>query len=128
MAGAGEVVALAEAAVDLAKLGLVAQTLVTAALPPSAAGLLPLRLPAGAQVQAARVALLALAAGAQVARLAAAGAAGVRADGTAAGAVGLGEARAATVTFVVDGHLETVLEADGPDGEALLIAAGGAVP
>lgn len=70
MSGAGEVVALAEAAVDLPKLGLVAQALVAAALSSPAAHLLPLRLSAGAQVDAAGVALLALAAGAQVARLA----------------------------------------------------------
>lgn len=74
MAGAGEVVALAEAAVDLAELGLVAQALVAAALAAAAADLLALGLAAGAQVHAAGLALLALAAGAQVARLTAAGA------------------------------------------------------
>lgn len=69
MAGAGEVVALAEAAVDLAEFRLVAQALVAAALAPPAAQLLALGLPAGTQVHAAGLALLALAAGAQVARL-----------------------------------------------------------
>lgn len=69
MASAGEVVALAEAAVDLAEFRLVAQTLVAAALPPTAAHLLAFGLPAGTQVHAAGVSLLALAAGAQVARL-----------------------------------------------------------
>ena len=71
MPGAGEVVALAEAAVDLAELRLVAQALVAAALPPTAADLLSLGLPTDAQVRAAGLALLALAASAQVARLAA---------------------------------------------------------
>lgn len=70
MSGAGEVVAFAEAAVDLAKLRLVAQTLVAAALSAAAADLLALGFPAGAHVQAAGLALLALAASAQVARLA----------------------------------------------------------
>lgn len=69
MPGAGEVVALAEGAVDLAELRLVAQALVAAALSPPAADLLPLGLPAGAQVHAAGVSLLALAAGAKVTRL-----------------------------------------------------------
>lgn len=69
MASAGEVVALAEAAVDLAEFRLVAQALVAAALPAPAAQLLALGLPAGTQVHAAGFALLALAAGAQVARL-----------------------------------------------------------
>lgn len=71
VSGAGEVVALAEAAVDLPELGLEAQTLVAAALPSPAADLLALGLPAGAEGAAAGLPLLALAAGAQVARLAA---------------------------------------------------------
>lgn len=70
MPGAREVVALAEAAVDLAELGLVAQALVAAALSSPAADLLALGFPAGAQVHAAGLALLALAAGAQVSWLA----------------------------------------------------------
>lgn len=70
MSGAGEVVTLAEAAVDLAKVRLEAATLVAAALSSSAADLLALGFPAGALVHAAGLALLALAAGAQVARLA----------------------------------------------------------
>jgi len=74
--GAGEVVALAEAAIDLAELRLVAQTLVAAALATAAAHALALGLPAGAQVLAARLAVLTLAAGAQVARVTVAGAAG----------------------------------------------------
>lgn len=69
MSGTGEVVALAEAAVNLAKLRLVAQTLVAAALSSPAADLLALGFPAGAEVHAAGLALLALTAGAQVARL-----------------------------------------------------------
>lgn len=69
MPRAGEVVALAVAAVDLAELRLVAQTLVAAALSAPAAQLLALGLPAGAQVHVAGFALLALAASAQVARL-----------------------------------------------------------
>lgn len=71
MPGAGEVVTLAEAAVNLAKVRLEAQALVAAALSSSAADLLALGFPAGAVVRAAGLALLALAAGAQVARLAA---------------------------------------------------------
>lgn len=74
MSGAGEIVAFAEAAVDLPELGLVAQTLVAAALAPPAAHLLTLGLPTGAQVGGAGLALLALTAGAQVAWLTAAGA------------------------------------------------------
>lgn len=69
MSGTGEVVALAEGAVDLAELGLVAQTLVAAALSSPAADLLSLGLPAVAEVHGAGLPLLALAAGAQVARL-----------------------------------------------------------
>lgn len=74
VSGAGEVITLAETAVDLAKLWLVAQTLIAAALPSPAAHLLALGFPAGAQVHAADLALLALTAGAQVARLTVAGA------------------------------------------------------
>lgn len=69
MAGAGKIVAFAEAAVDLPKLGLVAQTLVAVTFPSSTADLLALRFPAGVQVYGAGLALLALAPGAQVARL-----------------------------------------------------------
>lgn len=69
MSGAGEVVTLAVAAVNLAELRLVAETLVAAALSSPAADLLALGFPAGAEVHAAGLALLALAAGAQVARL-----------------------------------------------------------
>lgn len=68
VASAGEVVALAEAAVNLPKLGLVAETLVTAALPSAAADLLPLSFSAGAQVHAAGLALLTLAVSSQVTR------------------------------------------------------------
>lgn len=67
MPSAGEVVALAVAAVDLAELRLVAQALVAAALAAPAAQLLALGLPAGTQVHVAGFALLALAASAQVA-------------------------------------------------------------
>lgn len=74
MTRAGEIVAFAEAAVDLPKLRLVAQTLVAAAFPSSTADLLALCFPAGAQVDAAGLSLLALTAGAQVARLTVAGA------------------------------------------------------
>lgn len=69
MSGTGEVVTLAEAAVDLAKLRLVAQALVAAALSSPAADLLALGFPAGAEVHAAGLSLLALAPGTQVARL-----------------------------------------------------------
>lgn len=69
MSGAGEVVTLAVAPVNLPELRLVAETLVAAALSSPAADLLALGLPAGAQVHAAGLALLALTAGAQVARL-----------------------------------------------------------
>lgn len=64
-----EVVTLAEAAVDLAKLGLKAQTLVAAALSTPAADLLALGLSTRAQVHAAGLPLLALTAGPQVARI-----------------------------------------------------------
>lgn len=67
MSGTREVITLAEAAVDLSKLRFVAQTLVTAALASSAADLLALGLPAGAQVHVAYLTFLALTAGAQVA-------------------------------------------------------------
>lgn len=63
MSGAGEIVAFAEAAVDLPKLGLVAQALVAATLPSPTADLLALCFPAGVQVYAAGLALLALASG-----------------------------------------------------------------
>lgn len=79
MSGAGEVVALAESSVDLPKLGLVAEALVAAALAAAAADLLALGFPAGAEVHAAGLALLALAVGAQVARLAPAGTAVIHA-------------------------------------------------
>lgn len=69
MSGAGEVVALAVAAVDLAEFRLVAQALVAAALSTAAADLLALGLPASAHVRAPGVALLALATGAKVTRL-----------------------------------------------------------
>lgn len=69
VSGTGEVVTLAEAAVNLSKFRLEAQTLVAAALSSTAADLLALGFPAGAEVHAAGLALLALAAGAQVARL-----------------------------------------------------------
>lgn len=72
--GTGEIVAFAEAAVDLPELRLVAQTLVAAAFPSSTADLLALWFPAGVQVYAAALSLLALTAGAQVARLTVAGA------------------------------------------------------
>lgn len=69
MSGAREVVTLAEAAVDFAKLRLVTQTLVAAALSTPTADLLALSFPADIEVHAAGFALLALALGAQVARL-----------------------------------------------------------
>lgn len=69
MSGAGEVITLAEAAINLAKLRLVAQTLVAAAFSSPTADLLALSFPAGAEVHAAGLALLTLTAGAQVARL-----------------------------------------------------------
>lgn len=69
MSRAGKIVAFAEAAVDLPKLGLVAQTLVAATFPPSTADLLALCFPAGVQVYGAGLALLALTPGSQVARL-----------------------------------------------------------
>lgn len=69
MSRAGKIVAFAEAAVDLPKFRLVAQTLVAAAFPSSAADLLALCFPAGIQVYGAGLALLALTVGAQVARL-----------------------------------------------------------
>lgn len=78
MPGTGEVVALAEAAVELAKLGLVAQTLVAAALPTAAAQLLALRFPAGADSHTVAITLLALAVGTQISRLAVTGTTGVR--------------------------------------------------
>lgn len=125
MAGTGEVVALAEAPVDLAELRLVAQALAAAALAAATAHLLSLSLAARAQVPATtRLALLALAARAQVARFAAAHATGVGAYGAAAAAVGLREESAAAVTAVIHRHLQTVLEAHGLDGEAVLCAGG----
>lgn len=125
MAGAGEVVALAKASVDLAELRLVAQALTAAALATTAAHLLSLGFAAcGLVPVAARLAFLALAARAQVARLAAAHAAGVGADGAAAAAVGLREVRAAAVTAVIHRHLQTVLKAHGLDGELMLCAGG----
>ncbi len=69
MSGAGEVITLAVAAVDFAKLRLVAETLVAAALSSPAADLLALGFTAGAEVHAAGLALLAFAAGTQVTRL-----------------------------------------------------------
>lgn len=69
MSGTGEVVTFTEAAVDLAKLRLVAQTLIAVAFTPSTAHLLALCLPAGTQVYTAGFALLALAPGTQVSRL-----------------------------------------------------------
>lgn len=75
MPRAGEVVALAEAPVDLPELRLVAEALVAAALASPAAQLLALGFPAGAEVHAAGLALLALAAGPQVPRLTLTGAA-----------------------------------------------------
>lgn len=74
MTGTGEIVAFAEAAVDLPKLRLVAQTLVAAAFPSTTADLLALCFPAGVQVYVAGLSLLALTAGAQVAWLTVAGA------------------------------------------------------
>lgn len=74
VSGAGEVVAFAEAAVDLPKLGLVAQALVAATFPSPTADLLALCFPAGVQVDAAGLALLALTSGSQVARLTVTGA------------------------------------------------------
>lgn len=73
MSGTGEVVTLAETAVNLAEFGLVAETLVAAAFSSPAAQLLALGFTAGADIQAAGLAFLALAAGAQVAQLTVAG-------------------------------------------------------
>lgn len=69
VAGAGEVVAFAEAAVDFSKLRVVAETLVAAALPSPAADLFAFSFPTGAEVHAASLALLALAPSAQEAWL-----------------------------------------------------------
>lgn len=69
MSGAGEIITLAEATVDFAKLRLVTQTLVAAALSTPTADLLAFSFPAGVEVHAAGFALLALAPSAQVARL-----------------------------------------------------------
>lgn len=69
MSSAGEVITLAEATVDLAKPGLIAQALVTATLASATADLLALSFPADIEVHAASLTLLALALGAQVARL-----------------------------------------------------------
>lgn len=69
VSGTGEVVTLAERAIDLAKLGLIAQTLVAAALSSPTADLLSLGLPAVAEVHGAGLPLLALTAGTQVARI-----------------------------------------------------------
>lgn len=68
MSGTGEIITLAKAAVDFAKLRFIAEALVAAALSSSAADLLPLGFAAGTQVHAAGLSLLALTAGAQVAR------------------------------------------------------------
>lgn len=69
MSSTGEVVALAEAAVDLSELRFIAQALIAAALASSTADLFALRFPAGAEKHAACLTLLAFTAGTQVAGL-----------------------------------------------------------
>lgn len=61
VSGTGEVVTLAEAAVDFSKLRFVAETLVAAALPSPATDLFAFSFPTGAEVHATSLALLALA-------------------------------------------------------------------
>lgn len=119
MSGTGEVVTLAEGAVDFAKLRLVAQALVTAAFSAAAAHLLALGLTAGTEVLVIDLTLLALAAGSQVAGLTAAHPAAVGAGGVTAAAVGLGVICAAAITAVVHRDLQTVLKTNRPDGETL---------
>lgn len=69
MSSTGEVVTLAEAAVDLSKLRFIAQALVAAALASSTADLFAFRFPAGAEKHVACLTLLAFTAGTQVAGL-----------------------------------------------------------
>lgn len=69
MSSTGEVVALAEAAVDLSELRFIAQALVAAALASSTADLFALGFPAGAEKHVACLTLLAFTAGTQVAGL-----------------------------------------------------------
>lgn len=119
MSGTGEVVTLAEGAVDFAELRFVAQALVTAAFSTAAAHLLALGLTAGTEVLVVDFTLLAFAAGPQVAGLTAAHPAAVGAGGVAAAAVSLGVICAAAITAVVHRDLQTVFKTNRPDGETL---------
>lgn len=116
----GEVITLAEGAVDFAKLWLVAQALVTAAFSAAAAHLLALGLTAGTEVLVVDLSLLEFAAGSQVAGLTTAHPTAVGAGRVAAAAVGLCVIRAAAVTAVVHRDLQTVFKTNRPDGETLL--------
>lgn len=119
MSCTGEVVTLAEGAIDFAELRLVTQTLVTAAFSAAAAHLLALSLTAGTEILVVHLTLLALAAGSQVSGLTAAHPTAVSAGRVAAAAVGLGEIRAATITVVVHRDLKMVFKTNRPDGETL---------
>lgn len=120
MSGTGKVIALAEGAVDFAKLGLVAKALVTAAFSAAAAHLLALGLTAGTEVLVVDLTLLALAAGTQVAGLTTAHPTAVGAGGVAAATVGICVIRAAAITPVVHRDLQAVFKTNRPDGETLL--------
>lgn len=119
MPGTGEVITFAEGSVDFAELRLVAQALLTAALSPAAAHLLALSFTAGAEVLVVDLALLAFAARSEVAGLAAAHPAAVGAGGAAAATVDRRVMRAAAIAVVIHRDLQTVFEADRPDGETL---------
>lgn len=119
MSCTGEVVTLAEGAIDFAELRLVTQTLVTAAFSAAAAHLLALGLTAGTEVLVVDLTLLALAAGPQVAGLTSARPAAVGAGGVAAAAVRFGVICAAAITAVVHRDLQTVFKTHRPDGETL---------
>lgn len=119
MTGAGEVITFTEGSIYFAELRLVAQALFTAALSPAAAHLLALGLAAGAEMLVVNLALFAFAACSEVARLAAAHPAAVGAGGAAAATVDLRVMRAAAITVVIHRDLQTVFEANRPDGETL---------
>lgn len=120
MSGAGEVVTFTEASVDFAKLRLIAEALVTAALPAAAADLFALGLSAGAQVHAACLTLLTLTAGAQVPRLTVACSTRVCANGAAHAAVGLCSLGAPAVTLIVHRHFQTVFKSHWFYSESLV--------
>lgn len=105
VSGTGEIITLAEGAVDLAELGLVAQALVTAAFSATAAHLLAVCFSTGTEVLVAHLTLLALAAGSQIPRLTAAHPTAVGASRVAATAVGLCVIRAAAITAVIHRNL-----------------------